>query len=112
MSMRVGALKRLLSLSFCSNRKEKEMSTNDFWGWTRGIIIFMVIVGLVAGGFVGLIHLGGKNREKNCAALGEQIGYNTKVGSEWCLIEIQPNLWVPDHQIAEFLPLIDCEKDF
>lgn len=26
--------------------------------------------------------------------------------------EIRPNLWVGEHEITEFLPLIDCEKDF
>lgn len=65
-----------------------------------------------SGGIEALGHYGGQNREKNCAKLGEQIGYNTQVISRYCCIEIRPNLWVNELAIAEFLPLIDCERDF
>ena len=87
------------------------MNKEDFLGWLRTILIVMVIVFLTAGSIWGLINLGSRNREKNCAKLGEQIGYNTKVFSGYCRIEVRPNLWIDEYDIVEFLPLIDCEKE-
>jgi len=86
------------------------MNGKDFLAWLRGTLIVMLIVFLIVGGLMGLNYVGGKNREKNCARLGEQIGYNTRVLSATCHIEVRPNLWIDEYRVAKFLPLIDCEK--
>lgn len=88
------------------------MNGEDFLDWLRVILTVMLIVFFVIGAIVGLNNVIRKNREGYCTKLGEQIGYTTRVFSGYCHIEVRPNVWVDKYDIVDFLPLIDCEKDF
>lgn len=84
------------------------MNKEDFLYWLKGILIVLLIGFLVVGVVWWALHAA----EKGCERLGNRIGYNTQRVSGVCRIEIRPNLWVGEFELAELLPLIDCEKDF
>lgn len=88
------------------------MDKRHFWEGIRAISITVLIVALVIGAIWLLFRAVDIEMEKGCKRLGDRIGYNTSRFSSACHIEIRPNLWVSELDVAEFLPLIDCGKDF
>lgn len=88
------------------------MNKEDFLVWLRGILIVILVTSLAVGVVIWAIKVANVGVQKECERLGDQIGYNTHRFSGACHIEIRPNLWVGEYKIVEFLPLIDCKKDF
>ena len=89
------------------------MSKDDFGNWLGAIIIVVLIfVAPVVGVAIWIDSIFGTWAQRGCENLGERIGYNTEYFSGACQIEIRPNLWISEYEVAELLPLIDCEKDF
>lgn len=86
------------------------MSKKNFLDWLRAALITMLIVFLVVGVVWWALRAVAIGARKECERLGERLGYNTQGISGRCLIEVRPNLWVGEFELAEVLPLIDCEK--
>lgn len=86
------------------------MNREDFRYWLRGIVIAALVICLVVGVVTGLFRIINISVESGCERLGDRIGYNTKRVSGACYIEVRPNLWIAEYEIANILPLIDCER--
>ena len=88
------------------------MDKRHFWEGIRVIGITVLIVALVIGGIWLLFRGVDIESGKGCERLGDRIGYNTSRFSGACHIEILPNLWVSEFDVAEFLPLIVGAGDY